>query len=126
LINVALQKGSTDCGLYAIAMMTSIAFKQDPEGIVYDHNGLRLHLKECFDQGIMQPFPISKKRRLKNRIVMEKVCLVYCLCRLPEPEDGSKMIGCDGCMEWFHQKCLSDSALFEEDTWLCNKCLDKC
>ena len=27
LINVALQKGSTDCGLYAIAMMTSIAFK---------------------------------------------------------------------------------------------------
>ena len=74
----------------------------------------------------MQPFPISKKRRLKNRIVMEKECLVYCLCRLPEPEDGSKMIGCDGCMEWFHQKSLSDSALFEEDTWLCNKCLDKC
>ena len=31
LINVALQKGSTDCDLYAIAMMTSIAFKQDPE-----------------------------------------------------------------------------------------------
>lgn len=125
LINVAMQKGSTDCGLYAIAMMTSIAFKQDPECIVYDHNGLRLHLKECFDKGIIEPFPISKKRRIKNRIVMEEVCLIYCLCRLPEPEDGSKMIGCDGCMEWFHQKCLSNSIPFEDlelDTWLCDKC----
>jgi len=26
VINVALQKGSTDCGLYAIAMMTSTAY----------------------------------------------------------------------------------------------------
>ena len=29
LINVALQKGNTDCGLYAIAMMTSKTYKQD-------------------------------------------------------------------------------------------------
>ena len=64
-------------------MMTSIAFKQDPEYIVYDHKGLslRLHLKECFNKGIIEPFPISKKQRIKNRIVMEEVCLVYCLCR---------------------------------------------
>ena len=30
-----------------------------------------------------------------------------------------------GCMEWFHQKCLSNSLPFEEDTWLCDKCLNK-
>ena len=105
--------------------MTSIAFKQNPECIVYDHKGLRLHLKECFDKGITEPFPISKKRRIKNRIVMEEVCLVYCSCRLPEPEDGSKMIRCDRCVEWFHQKCLSNTIPFKElelDTWLCHKC----
>jgi len=27
----------------------------------------------------------------------EEVCLIYCMCRLPEPEDGSKMVQCDGC-----------------------------
>jgi len=59
LINVALQKGSTDCGLYAIAMMTSIAFEQDPEYIVYDHKGLRLHLKECFNKGIIEEAKIA-------------------------------------------------------------------
>lgn len=34
VINVAVQKGSTDCGLYAIAMMTSIANKHHPEYVV--------------------------------------------------------------------------------------------
>ena len=124
LINVALQKGSIDCGLYAIAMMTSIAHKQDPEYVVYDQKELRLHLKECFDKGSIEPFPISKKRRLKNRILMEEICLIYCVCRLPEPDDGSEMVQCDGCMEWYHQKCLNDLPvpLEELDNWLCDKC----
>ena len=51
LINVALQKGSTDCGLYAIAMLTSIAHKEDPAYVIYDQQELRTHLKECFDVG---------------------------------------------------------------------------
>ena len=59
--------------------------------VVYDRKELRLHLKECFDKGYIEPFPTSKKRRLKNCILMEEVCLIYCVCRLPETEDGSKM-----------------------------------
>ena len=86
-------------------MTSIIAHKQDPEYVVYDRKELRLHLKECFDKGYIKPFPTSKKRRLKNCILMEEVCLIYCVCRLPETEDGSKMVQCDGCMEWYHQKC---------------------
>ena len=66
VINVALQKGSTDCGLYAIAMMTSLAYKEDPANVIYDQQELRSHLKECLDEGFISKFPISKKRRLKK------------------------------------------------------------
>ena len=130
VINVAMQKGSIDCGLYAIAMMTSIANKQHPEYVVYDHKQLRLHLKECFDKGIIEQFPTSKKRRLKNRILIEQVCLIYCVCRLPEPEDGSEMVQCDTCMEWYHQRCLDNVSLDpvplkELETWICDQCQPK-
>jgi len=60
-------------------MMTSTAYKQDPAYVVYDHKQLRLHLKECFDKGCIEPFPISKKQRIKSHILMEEVCLMYCV-----------------------------------------------
>ena len=34
--NVATQKGSTDCGLYAIVMMTSLAYNENPVTIIYN------------------------------------------------------------------------------------------
>ena len=125
LVNVALQKGSTDCGLYAITMMTSIAHKEDPAYVIYDQQELRTHLKDSFDRGFINKFPISKKRRLSKRITIEDVYPIYCSCRLPEPEDGSHMVQCDNCSEWYHRRCLTDlsvESLDELDEWLCNKC----
>ncbi|KAI9592062.1 hypothetical protein BDF19DRAFT_241391 [Syncephalis fuscata] len=29
---------------------------------------------------------------------------LYCLCR--KPDDGTVMISCDGCSEWYHAKCV--------------------
>jgi len=34
VINAATQKGNTDCGLYAVAMMTSITYKEDQVNII--------------------------------------------------------------------------------------------
>ena len=74
----------------------------------------------------MDKFPISKKRRLSTQIATEYVYPIYCSCRLPEPEDGSYMIQCDNCFEWYHKRCLTDlcvESLDElDDEWLCNKC----
>ena len=67
-------------GVYAIAMMTSIAYKEDPVHVVYNQQDLRLHLKQCFEKGILTKFPISEKRRLNKRMSKEKTCLVYCTC----------------------------------------------
>ena len=34
-VNVALQSGSTECGLYAIAIMMALAFGEDPALLVF-------------------------------------------------------------------------------------------
>jgi len=123
LINVATQKGSTDCGLYAIAMMTSIANKEEPSNVVYDQTALRIHLTESFEKGFINLFPTVKKRRVNNRITMEESCSVYCYCRLPD--DGSEMIQCDGCDEWFHKECVGNlrmESIEESEQWLCQSC----
>ena len=79
LVNVATQKGSTDCGLYAIAMMTSLANKEEPLNIVYDQTALRIHLKESFEKGILSTFPTIKKRRVTNRLTMVESCFCVLL-----------------------------------------------
>ena len=48
--NMQKQNGSVDCGLFAIAIavMTSLAYKEDPSTVTYDQNKMRPHLQ---DQG---------------------------------------------------------------------------
>ncbi|XP_063304341.1 transcription initiation factor TFIID subunit 3 isoform X2 [Pelobates fuscus] len=39
-----------------------------------------------------------------------------------KPDDGSPMIGCDGCDDWYHWPCVGIKAEPTEDEWLCKKC----
>ena len=125
LMNVAKQSGGTDCGLYAIAIMTCLAYGEDPTSLVFDNTMLRPHLLECFEKKSLQPFPISKRRRVAQTIAKEQVCPVYCLCRLPE-HHGSMMIQCDNCSEWYHSECLNTDTLLarpnKTDKWYCSYC----
>ena len=41
---------------------------------------------------------------------------VYCVCR--EPDDGTRMVGCNGCGEWYHIRCIE---LTERDVQDMNK-----
>ena len=126
VVNVPVQTGSTDCGLYAIAMMTSIAHSDDPATLVYNQQELRIHLMQCFEKDLMEKFPVSKKRRVRNkRISKEILCNIYCSCRLPDCEDGSKMIMCENCKEWYHEGCIdrAEAAINSDSDWMCSKCL---
>ena len=49
--------GSDDCGLFTIAMMTSLAYKEDPSAVTYDQKNMRQHLLECFSTKCIMPFP---------------------------------------------------------------------
>ncbi|XP_066448186.1 transcription initiation factor TFIID subunit 3 isoform X1 [Eleutherodactylus coqui] len=37
-------------------------------------------------------------------------------------DDGSPMVGCDGCDEWYHWPCVGLTAEPEADKWYCTKC----
>ncbi|XP_073445135.1 transcription initiation factor TFIID subunit 3 [Dendrobates tinctorius] len=40
-------------------------------------------------------------------------------------DDGSPMIGCDGCDDWYHWPCVGLTAEPEIDQWFCTKCDSK-
>ena len=50
-------QGSTDCGLFAIAVMTSLAHKEDPSTTTYGQYKMRQHLMDCFSNKFLMPFP---------------------------------------------------------------------
>ena len=51
------QKGKKDCGLFAIAFATAIAFGLQPSKQNLDQSAMRMHLVHCFNQKQMSPFP---------------------------------------------------------------------
>lgn len=45
------QSGGTDCGVFTIAVMTSLVFDDDPSEITYLQASLHSHLIKCFSSG---------------------------------------------------------------------------
>ena len=48
IIPVQKQSGSKYCGLFAVAIATSLAYGEDPQDFTYDQDSLRTHLMDCF------------------------------------------------------------------------------
>ena len=44
MVPMQQQSGSTDCGVFVIAVMTSLVFDEDPSEITYQQASLRSHL----------------------------------------------------------------------------------
>ena len=51
------QKGTTDCGLFAIANATAIAHGKNPNKLQFKQESMRAHLLDCFDHKNMSLFP---------------------------------------------------------------------
>jgi len=68
--------------------------------------------------------PLEPEKLGKKSLQSTKNTDVYCLCR--RENDGTFMIGCDYCDEWYHPYCLkiSNEKAFElgSQTWACPKC----
>ena len=118
IANVNIQAGIDDCGVFAAAYSTALVNGQDPSTFVYDQGSMREHLELCLSRRNMEPFPSIRPRRSgKSRIYSIDV---YCICRLPD--DGSPMVCCDTCKEWFHQSCCPNK-VNRKHKWYCTKCL---
>ena len=57
MVTMQYQKGNKDCGLFSIAVMTSLGFGEDPSTVNYDQDNLRRHLVDCITKGELSSFP---------------------------------------------------------------------
>ena len=102
-----LQRGGSDCGLFAIASATAICNGQSPENIQFDQSQMRPHLLKCLEDKLLMPFPSTIAPRRRPRITSCERIHVYCTCRLPD--EGRKMVQCTSCTRWYHCDCMKIS-----------------
>ena len=129
-VDVQVQEGANDCGLFAIAFATALCNGIDPHSLSLDQNSMREHLISCFEEGEMLPFPLSPQLRRFGRRRVRKVekVPIYCYCRLPwdrrDTSHGS-LAQCRRCKEWFHEDCAhipKDVFLDRSFVWCCRDC----
>ena len=61
VMNTEMQCGPNDCGVYVSAMMTSIAYGEDPCYLSYNPKTMRRHLAQCFEMQELTPFQSSPR-----------------------------------------------------------------
>ena len=120
IMNVSKQAGTMDCALFAMATVTSLALGDDPVTVVYDQQQLRSHFLESLVTRNIKAFPLLKSKRVASRYKKSEKFQVYCYCRMRY--DGSKMICCDSCEEWYHLRCIKTDSI-DVDKWFCDNCV---
>ena len=116
---VQRQRGSSDCGAFALAFATSLCSGENPAAITYCQIKLRSHIVSCLENRCITSFPCYSKRKAP-KIHTEVTIDIICLCRLPE---YGNMICCHACGEWYHENCVkAPKAAWEEENfiWVCN------
>ena len=104
------QLNGFDCGVYAIAYATDIAFDRDPASLSYDRQEMRKHLLRCLQRGDLEPFLNSSIRTKRGKSITHRVQL-YCHSRIPlfnsdpDVDKDLLMATCTAYNEWFHKKC---------------------
>ena len=101
--SIQRQRGESDCGLFAVAVATSLVCGEDPGSMNYDQSVMREHLALCFHCEELAVFPVSSSKCTINDKKEETVD-VFCHCRMPFM-DGVFMIECSVCFDWFHRAC---------------------
>ena len=72
---------------------------------VFRQSGMRKHLLKYLESKKMEPFPVQSRERRLSTVPKVTQIQVHCYCRCPD--DGNKMIACDGDGgELFHTKWL--------------------
>ena len=104
-MNVQQQNGGSDCGLFAIIFAACLCGSVCPGSVNFDQKLMRNHLISCFEKGVITPFPKTNARTMNFDKNSTEEVPVFCVCRLPD--NGSLMVQCDKCRDWFHTLCLN-------------------
>ena len=117
---VQQQKGSHDCGLFAIAYAIEICTNNNKlMSLRLDQGKMRVYLKESLECGRLDPFPRTRSKVVRCPEITESFNL-YCICHMPDFLD-TQMIQCDGCYSWYHKVCTNLKKKTPRE-WYCAKC----
>ena len=129
ILNVQLQHGGADCGLFALANITAILQGVSCTSVYFGQKLMRSHLTKCLQLKDPRPFPVSRAEDSLSRTpeVLHTISIpLFCYCRLPD--DGELMVCCSRCQQWYHQVCTPLMGLTEKKvkkiTWQCKMCAD--
>ena len=67
-MDVQMQSGQADCGLFAIAFVTALSHGLHPGACIFEQNLMRSHLLKCFENGKLSMFPVRKTRRVAEKV----------------------------------------------------------
>ena len=62
VMNISKQSRAIDCGLYAVAIMSSLALGKDPCSIVFKKEDLQAHLQIIIEKEQITEFPSTQRR----------------------------------------------------------------
>ena len=96
-MDVQIQSGTSDCGLFAIAYATALSLGLPCRLFQFEQPRMQSHLQNCLKEGRMPMFPIRHTRRVANRVKLTNEFNVYCT---DTPE--THWIQCSHCREWLH------------------------
>ena len=125
-MDVQMQSGGCDCGLFAIAFATALVFGKHPGCFLFEQKCMRSHLLHCLESQEMTMFPTRKERRRHTELKVKSTdtYAIYCICRMPKlPND--RWIKCTSCKEWYHSDycvSVSEEELSSKTAWYCHKC----
>ena len=121
---VQQQRGSHDCGVFAIAYMIEVCNGNNVEAVSFNQARMRNHLRICLENGVISPFPKATRKisaqKSQSQVIRE---VLYCQCKMPDFYD-ERMISCDKCSEWFHCSCMNIAKRHKRASWICPGCTE--
>ena len=131
---VQQQSNCVDCGVFAIAFLVTLLFKQNPGKITFRVCGMRDHLLRCLKQRSFQPFPVAKPAKVRIQHNAKPKCVklsLMCKCRMPWISQDAQnpdlwCAQCESCSEWYHKICVptvpDEVFTVNNMKWFCPTC----
>lgn len=123
-MDVQMQSGKYDCGLFAVAFACALVCGEHPGKFLFEQQEMRKHLRMCLQQRSISMFPVKKTRRVLDRVKSKDLIEIFCICRMPQIP-GIEMIECSKCKSWYHvPMCVQvlQEAKKRGACWFCDNC----
>ena len=112
---------NADSGVAAICYAFALVKGADPQKINFNYKVLRKQLVVALENSSFDTFTICLDGTPKSHRGPLYTIEVPLFCNCKMPDNGSPMIACDSCNEWFHVECVQ-AVIKRQNKWFCENC----